>query len=205
MTIISLIGLFIALFIFAVSPGPGVFATVSRSMASGFRPAVMVVTGIILGDIIYLIFAIFGLTFVAHAMGEFFLFVRVCGGVYLVWLGLRIWRSKTGTHQLAQIGKKQSKTENVISGLFVSLSNPKVILFYCGFLPAFIDISALTLYDIFLVVGLVIIVLAIVLTAYAYFASKTREVFLNTRAMKRVNKIAGGLMIASGVAIASRS
>ena len=59
MSFISLLGLSIALFIFALSPGPGVFATVARSMASGFRPAVAVVAGIILGDLIYLMFAIF--------------------------------------------------------------------------------------------------------------------------------------------------
>ena len=94
MPILSFIGLSIALFVFAAIPGPGVFATVSRSLASGFRPAVAVVSGIILGDIVYLLFAIFGLSFVAQALGEFFIYVKICGGIYLVWLGLKIWFSK---------------------------------------------------------------------------------------------------------------
>ncbi|MCJ7773776.1 MAG: LysE family translocator [Desulfobacterales bacterium] len=174
-------------------------------MASGFRPAVAVVTGIILGDILYLIFAIFGLTFVAQALGEFFIFVKICGGIYLVWLGLKIWLSKPRVQNLEQINKKKSKIENFISGLLITLSNPKVILFYCGFLPAFINLSALTLVDIVLVAGVVTIVLATVLTTYAFLASQARQLFSSMAAVKKLNRVAGGLMVVTGIAIASKS
>ena len=54
MTLMSITGLAAAMFILAITPGPGVFATVSRALSSGFRQAVPVVAGIVIGDLIFL-------------------------------------------------------------------------------------------------------------------------------------------------------
>lgn len=205
MTIISLIGLIVALFLFAVSPGPGVFITVARSMASGFQPAVIVISGIILGDIVYLLFAIFGLAIVAQTLGDFFIVVKICGGLYLVWLGLKAWHLKPSTQIEGRISDKKHGAHHFFSGFFVSLSNPKVILFYCSFLPAFIDLGALTRIDIVLIVAVVAIVLAVVLTIYAFLANQARQLFTSKLAVKRFHRIAGGMMVATGVIIAARS
>jgi len=87
MSLISALSLSIAMLILAASPGPGVFAIVARALASGFRPALAVITGIVIGDIIYLTFAVFGLSIIAQSLGELFIIVKICGGVYLFWLG----------------------------------------------------------------------------------------------------------------------
>lgn len=86
MTIYSAIGFSVAMLILAASPGPGVFATVARALASGFRSALAVICGIVLGDIIFLLFAAFGLSMVARVLGNMFFIVKICGGAYLVWL-----------------------------------------------------------------------------------------------------------------------
>jgi len=70
LTIYSAIGFSVAMLILAASPGPGVFATVARALASGFRPALAVICGIVLGDIIFLLFAAFGLSMVARVLGN---------------------------------------------------------------------------------------------------------------------------------------
>jgi threonine/homoserine/homoserine lactone efflux protein len=77
MSFISLISLTVAILIWAAIPGPGVFATVARSLASGLRPALAVVIGIVAGDVVYLTFAIFGLSVIAHSMGSFFFVVKI--------------------------------------------------------------------------------------------------------------------------------
>ncbi len=215
MNLTSIISLSVAMLILAASPGPGVFATVARSLASGFRPALAVITGIVIGDIIYLMFAIWGLSIVAQTLGELFVVVRICGGIYLFWLGLKIWFSKplekeaktktetgTGTGQLKA---QHSQSGNIISGLLITLSNPKVILFYCGFLPTFIDLSILKGIDILLIVCVITIVLSSVLTIYAYMASHARLIFSSPRAIKRLNRSAGGVMMATGIAIAAKT
>ncbi len=190
--------------ILAASPGPGVFATTARAMASGLRPAFGVIWGIVLGDIIFLLFAVFGLSMVARALGNLFFIVKVCGGIYLVWLGIKIWLQKPDPVQNHHNAGVRSKWGNFVSGLLITLSNPTVILFYCGFLPTFLDLSALAIVDLVLVVAIITAVLSGILTAYAYLASRARRIFTTQRAVKRLNQAAGGVMVAAGVALATR-
>lgn len=191
--------------ILAASPGPGVFATVARALASGFRPSLAVISGIVLGDVIFLLFAAFGLSMVARALGNLFFIVKICGGAYLIWLGVRIWFKKPEPVSGGQNVNHRSQWGNFATGLVITLSNPKVILFYCGFLPTFFDLSELTPVDLAIIVTIIAIVLGCVLGTYAFLASRARRIFTNGRAVKRLNRAAGGVMVAAGVAIAIRS
>ena len=191
--------------ILAASPGPGVFATVARALASGFRPSLVVVCGIVLGDIIFLLFAAFGLSMVARVLGNMFFIVKICGGAYLIWLGIRIWLREPEPLTDTQTADTRSQWGNFISGLVITLSNPKVILFYCGFLPTFLDLSTLTVLDLAIVVAIISTVLVCVLGTYAYLASSARKLFTRKRSVRRLNRTAGGVMVAAGVTIAVRS
>jgi threonine/homoserine/homoserine lactone efflux protein len=205
LTIYSAIGFSVAMLILAASPGPGVFATVARALASGFRPALAVIGGIVVGDIIFLLFAAFGLSMVARVLGNLFFIVKICGGAYLVWLGIKIWLKDPGPVSGAQDSDTRSRGGNFVSGLVVTLSNPKVILFYCGFLPTFLDLSTLTVFDLAIVVAIITAVLVGVLGTYAYLASRARKMFTSKRSVRRLNRAAGSVMVTAGVAIAVRS
>jgi threonine/homoserine/homoserine lactone efflux protein len=85
------------------------------------------------------------------------------------------------------------------------LSNPKVILFYCGFLPTFLNLSKLTFIDMAIVVIIIAMVLGGVLSIYAFLASRARRMFINPPAVRRLNRAAGSVMVAAGIAIAIRS
>ena len=205
MTLYSTIGLSVAMLVLAASPGPGVFATVARALASGFLPALAVIIGIVLGDIIFLMFAFFGLSIIAQALGDLFFILKICGGAYLIFLGIKIWMREPALASNEDGNHNRPGWGNFVSGLVVTLSNPKVILFYCGFLPTFLDLSALTLSDLALVVGIITTVLACVLSTYALLASRARSMFTNIKAARRLNRAAGTVMVATGVAIATRS
>ena len=205
MTIYSAVGFFVAVLILAASPGPGVFATVARALASGFRPALGLICGIVLGDIIFLLFAAFGLSMVARVLGNLFFIVKICGGAYLIWLGIKIWLKDPEPLSDASDSNNRSRWGNFVSGLVITLSNPKVILFYCGFLPTFLDLSTLTVVDLAIVVGIITMVLVGVLGTYAYLASRARKIFTRKRSVRRLNRAAGSVMVAAGVTIAVRS
>jgi len=205
LTLYSAAGFALAMLVLAASPGPGVFATTARALASGFRPSLAVIGGIILGDVIFLLFAAFGLSMVARILGNLFFIVKVCGGAYLVWLGIKIWFQRPEPVLGDQNPSARSRWGNFASGLMITLSNPKVILFYCGFLPTFFDLSALTLIDLAFVAAIIAAVLGGVLTTYAYLASRARKMFTNVRNVRRLNRAAGGVMVAAGVVIATRS
>jgi len=206
MEAVSLIGFTSAKLIIAVSPGPGVLATVAVSLASGFRPALPVISGIIIGDIIYLIFAMTGLSAAAQALGEMFIIIKICGSAYFIWLGLKICFSNLPGKKPYLLAEKNPHSRNLVSGILITLSNPKVILFYYGFLPTLSELSKANIADIFIIISSVILVLAVVLLTYAYLAVQVqRRLFTNHAAVNRLNQASGGIFIATGILIVSRA
>jgi threonine/homoserine/homoserine lactone efflux protein len=203
MNLSSSLALALAVFIFAVIPGPGVFATVSRALGAGFRSSLALIAGIISGDMVYLLFALFGLSSLAGVLGSFFFLVKWIGGLYLVWLGIRMWMA-AGQTRSEENKKRRRLSGGYIDGLLVSLSNPKVILFYCGFLPAFLDFSRLGALDIVLVGAIVPVALAAGLILYA-LAARSAGVFLGrSPAAAWTSRVAGVVLIAAGTMIALR-
>ena len=202
---LSLFGFSIAVIILAATPGPGMFATISMALSSGFSRAMCLVAGIILGDLVYLMLAIFGLSMIARVLGDLFIIVKIGGGLYLIWLGIKIWSSRATCAGPPEVNAKDRKTVSFVSGLIITLSNPKVILFYCGFLPAFMDIQRLSGSEIVLVAIVVALTVCAVLAFYAYLAAKARRYFANQKAGHVMNRVAAGTMIGAGVAIAAKS
>lgn len=198
MTIYTILAFAGAMFLLAITPGPGVFAIISRAMASGFNNAAFVVLGIVLGDIIYLLLVIFGLSAIATIMGDFFILIKYIGGAYLIFLGYKIITSKSEKIELKGV-KELSWEKNFLTGLFVTLSNPKAILFYLSFLPSFVNLQTMTSMDILITSCVVIVVLGSVTLSYAYGASSATKLFKSRNATKKMNIVAGSMMAGAGV------
>lgn len=197
LTILTFSGM---LFIFMASPGPGTFAIVARALGSGFSHAFAMSLGMVLGDLIFLLLAIFGLSAMAQMLGDIFIIVKYTGGIYLIYLGIKIFRSKPSRTSIKSI-KSISLLSDFISGLLVCLSNPKVILFYLGFLPTFVELSTLKMADIFLISFLVILILSFVLGSYSYFAARASQSIRKEKTQTIMNRFAGSLMISAGFAL----
>jgi len=204
MTALSLFAFAGAMFLLAITPGPGVFATVARALASGFLHASVVVAGIVAGDLVFLLLAIFGLAAVAELMGGFFTLVKFAGAAYLVWLGIGLWRGRVGATEATPI-EEISWSSNFLSGLFITLGNPKVILFYLGFLPAFVDLTTLSAADVVMIATVVSVVLGLTMLGYAYAASSARQLFRSPGARQLLNRASGGVMIATGTVLAAKA
>jgi threonine/homoserine/homoserine lactone efflux protein len=188
-------GIFLVL---AATPGPGVFATVARALASGFSHGAIVALGIVAGDLVYLLLAVYGLAAMAQAMGGFFILVQYAGGAYLIWLGFRIWTTNPEPRALTGI-RELSWKSNFSSGLLVTLGNPKAILFYLGFLPTFVDLNRLSLRDVLLIATIITLVLGSVMLTYAYAAGQAGKLLASRKNGRIINGIAGSIMLATGV------
>lgn len=186
-----------AIFLLAITPGPGVFATISRGLASGFNNAAFVVLGIVIGDIIFLLLAIFGLSAIATILGDFFVIVKYLGGAYLLYLGYKILTSKVDDTNVEGVIELSWK-KNFFSGLLITLANPKVILFYLGFLPTFVNLQTLTTIDIVVISIIVNIVLGGVMLGYAYSASGAKKLFKSKSVKRKINIAAGTTMLTAG-------
>lgn len=204
MTIESAFALFVAMIICAAAPGPGVFACIAKALASGFKASICVISGIVLGNVVFLIFAILGLSAIALMLGDMFIIIKWVGGAYLFWLGWRMWRTKPA---ISDSGKKlnHNKSTDFIGGLIVPFSNPKVILFYVSLLPSFMDLSTLDFLDITIAALLIALALISVLAGYSYIASRTQRIFTSHRAQRYLNRGAGSAMMGTGVLIAAQS
>lgn len=205
MTTASILALALAMFLLALVPGPGVMATVARALASGMKPATAVIGGIVVGDLLFLWSAIYGLSHIADMLGAFFVIVKYLGGVYLIWLGVSMLTSSgREAPQDSSVAPRKGRSD-FLSGLAITLGNPKVIVFYLSFLPAFMDLRALTGWDVLVITILVSAVLGGVLLMYAQAAVRARSLMSNDRFAKRMNQTAGGILVGSGSLLIANS
>ena len=114
MTFSSIAALLGAMIILALLPSPSVFAVVARSIASGFSHGLMTVIGIVVGDFVFIILAIYGLSALAETMDSLFVLVKYFGSAYLIWLGIELARSQSKTVKVEGI-KESSWLSNFLT------------------------------------------------------------------------------------------
>jgi threonine/homoserine/homoserine lactone efflux protein len=204
MTTTSMVSLFVALVILAVIPGPGVFTVVARSMASGFFHGLVTVFGIVFGDYIFIILSVYGLSALASTMGGIFTFIKYAGAAYLVWLGIKLLLTKYSSVEVKPI-IELSFFSNFIAGLATTLSNPKAILFYVSFFPAFINVQSVTVIEIGQLLLVATMAVGSVMAAYAYTASKASLLFKSSRAAKTLIVAAVSFWAGCGVLLATKA
>ncbi len=204
MTFESGFAFFIAILIFSVTPGPGVFALLARAMTQGAVSCFPLAFGMAVSDIIYLIFACMGLAVIAEHYAGLFTVIRIVGAIYLIYLGWKMWHDRSHLIQQARPAVKSSAMMGLIQGFLISASNPKVILFYIAFLPTFMDLSVLTAKDIAVASLLCMLGLMIGLMAVSYTAAWARRYFQSQKAMTGLNRVAGTIMMSAGLYIGTR-
>lgn len=204
MSIDSLFTLFCAMFILAIVPGPAVFAIIARSFSSGTLQASYMTVGIVLGDYVFIVLALFGLSALAEVMGTAFFIIKYLSAAYLIWLGIKLLRTKTSSIEI-EASKDSSLVSNFLTGLFITLGNPKAILFYVSFFPAFINVSEVTFYDTSLIMLVATFAFGSVNMCYSLLAVKAKNTFKSPNAANVINKTAGTIMVSTGVLVAAKA
>jgi threonine/homoserine/homoserine lactone efflux protein len=204
MTFESGLAFFIAILIFSVTPGPGVFALLARAMTQGAASCFPVAFGMAVSDIIYLVFACLGLAVIAEHYSVLFTIIRIVGAIYLIYLGWKMWHDRSHLIQEAQPVIRTSILMGFVQGFLISASNPKVILFYIAFLPTFMDLTILTAEDIAIASLLCMLGLMIGLMLISYTAAWARRYFQSQKAMTGLNRVAGSIMMSAGLYIGTR-
>ncbi len=187
------------IFLFAITPGPGVFALLARSLASGSRACIGLALGMAISDVIYLIFACFGLAVIAEQWAGLFMCIRFIGAFYLLYLGWKMWTASPEASLEGGIDSAApSIIKGIIQGFLISASNPKVIFFYVAFLPSIMDLGSLKPVDITLASGITFTGLMVGLMLVVVCASSARRFFKSSKAVKGLNRTSGGIMIGAG-------
>lgn len=188
--------------ILLIIPGPVVTLVIANSLKHGTRVGITTVMGAGLGNGVLIVMGAVGITTLMALMADLFTVVRYLGAAYLIWLGIKEWRSKGVVLDEAQAAPPRKGVEVFLQGFVIGVTNPKAILFYIAFFPQFLDralpaVPQLTA----MVVGF--IVLALVLdSGYALLSGRLRRWFKNAKRARLQGKITGTLLMATGVGLA---
>jgi len=195
----SAISFLLIIYLFTITPGPGVFALLARSLASGVKPCVSLVLGMAVSDVIYLVLACFGLAVIAEQWAGLFMIIRFIGAFYLLYLGWKMWNASPDASLQNGVGDVTFTTgQGLLQGFLISASNPKVIFFYIAFLPTIMDLNSLTASDIALASGITLLGVMLGFMTIVVCASSARRFFTSTKAVQGLNRTSGGIMIGAG-------
>lgn len=204
MTLNAIAAYAFALFVVVLIPGPGITALVARALGSSFRESLAMAFGIMLGDLVFLTAVVLGLAVVAQAFGTMFMVIKYAGAAYLAYLAYKIWTSGMLKAD-AETDPKRSIFQSLVSGLLVTLGNPKAMIFYLALVPTLVDITTITVTDYFELLGVTIVVLMAGTIPYIVLAAKAREFFRRPAALKRLNRASATFLAGTAGYIAVRS
>ena len=191
---------FVGMLILAASPGPGVIASISRALSSGFKSSLFLIAGLAVGDVIFLILALIGMSTISKLMGDLFFIIRIAGGLYLLYLGYKMFITKAHLSASSSL-QQDSNLKIMTSGFLITMGNPKPIIFYASVVPTIINIRDVHFTEAFIMSLTIITVSFLVLGTYCYFASLSRKLISNDKANILVNRIGGLMMLAVGAYI----
>ncbi len=188
----------------AVAPGADTMLILARSLAGGPRAAAALAAGITIAKLVMLTGAAAGVSAAAATLGTMFVVLKIAGAAYLVWLGIRMWRRRLpAAAPLGGTSTKVGPVRAAATGVALGLSNPQAIVFYVALLPAVITPG--TGAGVYVVLAVVLcVVMAAVSAVYIALGSRARRTANSPTARRRANRVAGSLLVTSGVLVAIR-
>jgi len=180
-------------------PGPNVALIVANSVARGTRVGLLTVAGTSSAILVQVTLTVLGLTAMLSELSVWFEWIRWIGVAYLLFLGIRQWRTPP-VDLLRAAPQRRSAGAIALRGFVVSITNPKTLLFYGAFFPQFIDPHRPIGPQVVLL-GVTSFVLGAVLdSGWALTAGRARRL-LAARPRLR-NRLSGGCLIGAGVGLA---
>ena len=191
-----------ALGILWVTPGPVWVAITARALTGGFASAWPLALGVTLGDLVWPLVAIFGLSWIVDQWGAFMTVMRyVAAAIFVLMGGLLIRHAGQPVPTDGRL-TRPGRWAGFSAGVAAILGNPKAILFYMGVLPGFFDLRHVTGPDIAVIAAASMTVPLVGNLFLAALVSQARGLLKSPRALWRMNVGAGGLLIAVGAMIA---
>jgi threonine/homoserine/homoserine lactone efflux protein len=182
-----------------IIPGPTILTVISYSMAHGRRANVPLVAAVALGDSTALMVSLLGLGALLATSAFWFTAVKWAGGLYLLYLGVRLLRAGISSTELATPAAPRSRWRLFANTYLVTALNPKGIVFFVAFLPQFIDPSAGVTQQLWVLAVTFVTMATLNASLYAVFAASARKLLASPRAQRRFNLSGGSLLGAAGV------
>jgi threonine/homoserine/homoserine lactone efflux protein len=192
---------FAAALLLAITPGPGIFYVLARSLAGGRREGIQSSLGTFVGGLFHVFAAALGISAILAASAVAFHTVKYAGAAYLVWLGIRMIRTRNAELAVKTAAPSQGAFRQ---GIFTEALNPKTALFFLSFIPQFITPERSHIFLQFVVLGALSVLLNTATDLVVVFlASPLERKLKNSAKFRRRQRVASGLgMIGLGAYVA---
>ncbi len=189
------------MFLLFIVPGPVWVALTARALSGGFASAWPLAVGVALGDLLWPLAAIFGLTWILSVYGDFLSVLRYVAGVTFCIMGGLLIRSARRPISANNRMTTPGRMAGFLTGVAAVFGNPKAVLFYMGVLPGFFDLTRVNGWDIAAILAVSVAVPLIGNLILALSIDRARRLLASPDRIARINLVSGVLLIAVGVVI----
>ncbi|MBX2868736.1 MAG: LysE family translocator [Acidiferrobacterales bacterium] len=189
-----------------IVPGPTVTVIVANSLNAGSRAGLLNVAGTQLGLGLMVLVLALGFASIVEKMAVVFDVVRFIGAIYLIWLGIKMWRSKGRMVNPVETDDPATRSGKgwlhyFFQGFLVIWSNPKALFFFGAFIPQFVDPSRDPIPQVLMLGATFMVVGTLLDGAYAVAAGQMRKLVSSGKVII-LEKLAGCFLIGGGIWLA---
>ena len=199
MNIESFIPFVLATVLILIIPGPTIILVISQAVTHGRKSVIPLVVGVLLGDFTAMACSLLGLGAILSTSALLFTVFKWIGALYLLYLGIQLWKSNPKKHSVQDSTKKSSARSLLQRSFIVTALNPKSIAFFVAFLPQFMDPLKPVLPQMTLLGGTFLFLAVVNAALYAIFAGQLSEQIRKERVRKWFNRCGGGALIGAGI------
>jgi homoserine/homoserine lactone efflux protein len=193
---------FAATLILSITPGPGVFSSISSGLHHGLRIGIWNAVGMQAANLVHIAVVALGLGAILLASETLFTVVKWLGVAYLIYLGIVTWRAPPTGFQEDQDDRSGRPRDLFARGFLVNITNPKGIIFFAAIFPQFIDVARPQLVQYAILGATTVVSDLAVMAAYIALAAKVFRAMEDPGHIRWVNRGLGGMFVAAGVALA---
>lgn len=180
-------------------PGPTVMIVISYALSHGRASGWATVPGVTLGDFTAMTISLLGAGALLATSATLFTGLKLVGAVYLVWLGIKLWRTKPNLGDLQSEGGNQPMGSLFWNTYIVTALNPKSIIFFIAFVPQFIDPAAELIPQFAILEATFLSLAAVNVALWVILVGHLRSRFKRPGTLKFVNRIGASFLIGAGV------
>ncbi|WP_238366325.1 LysE family translocator [Mesobacterium pallidum] len=190
-----------ALLVLFLTPGPVWVALIARSMSGGFHAAWPLALGVVIGDVLWSLLAILGVSWIVGLYGGFLELLKWVACATFLIMGWLVLKNASKTIASNSRLTRPGMWAGFAAGLAVIIGNPKAILFYMGMLPGFFDLGALRWPDIAAIAGLSAVIPLFGNLVLGLSIDRAKRLLSSPTAIRRMNVTAGWLLVLVGLVI----
>ncbi len=191
--------------VFGLIPGPSVCFTIAYALKHGTRRTLLTILGQLAANCCQIVVVLFGLSTMLERSAAIFYVLKLCGAVYLTYLGIRQWTAGKPGVRIEANTSSQVTRKAFLDGFVVCGTNPKAILYYTALLPQFVVQTGEVQVQMIILAMTSLAVAVVILVFYTMLAGRVRYWFQTNKVWKVQNRIAGIVMIIAGIVMSLAS